>query len=244
MAAAHLLQGDYTDRPKRALMVNAYGSDDFVKDFCAYENAPDAAPHLVDLLCTSLVFDEKKQASKALGTKIWNAFTRLRRLAEGCIEAVEEPTMELDNTRELLIQSARPINHRTELPILIIDDLAKSKANANFVARLYTRAHSLKISVLILTKDADWATEMKDINGGIKILPVDGVISNPRGDNIKPFVDDPQWTGMTWTLQDLKLFATKLGPPDVSTELEDGMTPQEVSVLHARKLIDVEHFMV
>lgn len=78
---------------------------------------------------------------------------------------------------------------------------------------------------------------MKDINGGVKILPVDGAINNPRGDSVKPFVQDPQWTGMTWRLPDLLAFAEILGPPDISADLRDGMTPEAVVDLHTRRLI-------
>jgi hypothetical protein len=118
---------------------------------------------------------------------------------------------------------------------LIIDDLPESKANREFVSSLYIRAHSTKISVLILTKDEKWATTMKDINGGVKILPVDGVIKNPRGDSVEPFAEDPQWTGMTWRLPNLQVFAETLGPPDISAELRDGMTPKAVVDLHVRR---------
>ena len=82
------------------------------------------------------------------------------------------------------------------------------------MSALYTRAHALKISVRILTKDERWATNMKNINGGVKVLPVDGAIKNPQGDNVvNPFVQDPQWTGLTWGLSDLQAFAETLGPP-------------------------------
>jgi hypothetical protein len=111
---------------------------------------------------------------------------------------------------------------------LIIDDFPESKANRGFVSSLYTRAHAMKISVLILTKDEQWATIMKDINGGVKILPVDGLVNNPRRDSVEPFVEDPQWAGMTWRLPNLQVFAETLGPPDISAELRDGMTPEAV----------------
>ena len=236
MSAAHLLRGEYIYRPRRAIMVNAFGSRNFVKDFCDNEDAPSAAPHLVDILCTSLIFDDKKQASKAPLTKLRDIFTAVRRMAEGCIApAAEQPSMELDPARPLQLEKGRPPTIRSELPLLIIDDLAKSEANEDFIARLYIRAHSTKISVLILTKHAKWATEIKNINGGVKILPVDGVVSNPRGDSVKPFVDDPQWTGMTWDLRDLKLFAETLGAPAIFEELRDGMTPEEVVDLHSRR---------
>jgi hypothetical protein len=237
MAAVHLLHGEYTDCPKRAIMVNAGGSKDFPTDFSRQQNAPNAACHLVNILCASLIFQEKKDASKAVGTKIMEIFSRFRRLAEGCVAPVdEEPRIHLHDTSQLIqVNRGRAFATRTDLPILIIDDLRDSEANRDFVSSLYTRAHSTKISVLILTKDERWATKMKDINGGVKIVPVDGVIHNPRGDSVEPFVEDPQWTGMTWRLLNLQVFAETLGPPDISAELRDGMTPDAVVDLHVRR---------
>jgi len=236
ISAAHLLRGEHTYRPQRAIMVNAFGSSNFVQDFCHSQNALNAVPHLVDILCSSLTFDDKKQASGAPLTKLMEMMNVVRKMTEGCIApAAEQPRMELSGARSLQIEKCRPTTSRTALPLLIIDDLAKSEKNEDFIARLYIRAHATKISVLILTKHAEWATKMKNINGGVKILPVDGVISNPRGDCVTPFVDDPQWTGMTWHLRDLKRFAATLGMPDISGELQDCMTPEEVVLLHTRK---------
>ncbi|CAB9512929.1 expressed unknown protein [Seminavis robusta] len=239
VAAVHLLHGEDInfDCPKRAIMVNAGGSEDFPTDFALQQNAPNAASLLVNILCASLVFQEKKKDSRAAATKIWEMFSHLRRLAEGCVTpAAEEPSIRLHDTAQLAqVTRGRQIATRADLPILIIDDLPESKANRGFVSGLYTRAHAMKISVLILTKDERWATKMKDINGGVKVLPVDGAINNPRGDSVEPFVQDPQWTGMTWRLPDLRVFAETLGPPDISTELMDGMTPEAVVDLHVRR---------
>ena len=117
---------------------------------------------------------------------------------------------------------------------MIIDDLPESEANEGFVNRLYTRAYAEKISVLILTKDHEWETKMiKDINGGVKILPVDEAIENPRGNSVEPFTEAPRWPGIGWNLVDLQLFAASLGPPDISAELRDGMTPDAVVTLHS-----------
>ena len=100
VAAVHLLHGEDVsfDCPKRALMVNA-GSEDFPTTFLR-SNAPNAASLLVKILCASLVFQEKKSVSRAAGTKIWEMFSHLRRLAEGCVTpaAAEEPSVHLHDT--------------------------------------------------------------------------------------------------------------------------------------------------
>ena len=71
----------------------------------------------------------------------------------------------------------------------------------------------------------------------MKIFPVDGAIGYPRGDNVdSAFVEEPQWTGLTWSLPDLQMFANTLGPPDISAKLRDGMTPEAVIDLHVRNL--------
>ena len=239
VAAVHLLHGEHTNGPKRAIMINAGGSEDFATDFSSQQSVPAAAPLLVNILCASLVFQEKKDSSKAVASKIWEMFGHFRRLTESCIAPVaEEPTIRLHNTNQLMqVTRGRHVDTRANLPLLIIDDLPASRANRGFVSSLYTRAHAMKISVLILTKDEEWATTMKNINGGVKILPVDGAIGNPRGDNVdSAFVEDPQWTGLTWRLPDLQIFANTLGPPGISAKLRDGMTPEAVVDLHVRNL--------
>jgi hypothetical protein len=79
------------------------------------------------------------------------------------------------------------------------------------------------------------------ISVGVKVLTVNGVINNPRGHIVEPFVQDPQWTGMTWRLPDLRVFAETY-PPDISAELRDGMTPGSVADLHAKRQWDLPNF--
>ena len=82
VAAAHLLHGDshQFDCPKRAIMVNAGGSEDFPTEFAQQQNAPNAAPLLVDILCASLRFPEKNKETRTASTKIWDFLSHLRRL--------------------------------------------------------------------------------------------------------------------------------------------------------------------
>ena len=209
-------------------MVNAEGSKDFAKDFSMQQNAANAAPHLVNILCASK-FQEKKDAAKDFGTKVYKVWSGFCRLGEGCFAPmVDEPSICLQDSRRLIqISRGREISSRFDLPTLIIDDLPESEANDRFVNRLYTRAYAEKISVLILTKDDQWATKMiKDINGGVKILPVDGEIENPRGNSVEPFTEVPRWTGMGWNLADLQLFALKIPGETVLNPLlkyQDGL---------------------
>jgi hypothetical protein len=64
---------------------------------------------------------------------------------------------------------------------------------------------------------------------------MDEIIWNPRGDRVTPCVQVPEWTGMGWTLEDLRKFAAMLGDPDISADLVERMTPTEVKRLYARR---------
>jgi len=102
-------------------MLNAGGSEDFPADFSFQQNAPNAAPHLVNILWASLIFQEKKDSSKAVGTKVWDIFSRFRCLKEGYIApATEEPRIHLHDSGRLILQEAnrgRAIATRTDIPM-------------------------------------------------------------------------------------------------------------------------------
>ena len=104
MAAAHLLHNsDDKDCPKRALMVNAGGSKDFATDFSMQQSAANAAPHLVNILCASLKFQEKKDAAKDFGTKVCKVWSGFCRLGKGCFAPmVDEPRICLQDSRRLI----------------------------------------------------------------------------------------------------------------------------------------------
>ena len=237
MAALHLIHGEHDNRPRRAIMVNAGGDNDFPEYFARMQNAPEAAPFLANILCAALVFDEKKKESAdGIGVYAWTLFTKIRRLIKDCHErTIDQPSIALQQSDLLEIGVVRARQTRTDLPLLIIDDFAESSPNRNFLSSLYIQASALEITVLVLTKDADWGTRMVEINGGVKILPMDEVIRNPRGDSVEPFEEEPDWTGMGWNLRDLQNFAATLGHPDISEELHEGMTPQAVQELHIRR---------
>ena len=118
----------------------------------------------------------------------------------------------------------------TDLPLLIIDDLAESQENLNFVGALYEAADESKATVLVFMKEETWANRLIQLNGGVKILPVNQVIRNPRQDVTSPFTVAPQWTGMRWTREDLEAFAEMENIHNV--QIREGMTPQEVLDRH------------
>jgi hypothetical protein len=178
--------------------------------------------------------------SQGIAAQTWNLFSNARRWLNSCNAPTVDPvaiSLQGAESLESGIAIGRPLAIRTDLPLLIIDDYPKSEANATFLSRLYTQAWATKITVLILTKDSEWANKMITINGGVKILPMDKVIRNPRGDRVTPFAVVPDQTGrMAWTLvEDLRKFAATLGDPDISADLVEGMTPTEAMRLHARR---------
>jgi hypothetical protein len=71
MAALHLIHGEYDDRPKRAIMINAGGDPNFMESFASQQNAPDAAPFLEMILCAALVNAQKK-SSQGIAARTWN----------------------------------------------------------------------------------------------------------------------------------------------------------------------------
>jgi hypothetical protein len=237
MAALHLIHGEYDDRPKRAIMINAGGDPNFVESFASQQNAPDAAPFLEMILCAALVNAQKK-SSRGIAARTWNFFSNARRrlLNNSCSAPTVAPVaISLQGAESLESGIGRPTAIRTDLPLLIIDDYPESEANKTFLSRLYTQAAATNITVLVLTKDSEWANKLIKKNGGVKILPMDEIIRNPRGDRVTPFVEVPEWTGMSWTLEDLRKFAATLGDPDISADLVEGMTPTKAKCLHARR---------
>jgi hypothetical protein len=81
------------------------------------------------------------------------------------VDVVRDQWTKEDNAE--LLESRKPAGLRTAI------EPYWSRGSRLVVSRLYTRAYATKISVQILTKDEQRATIMKDINGGVKILPGD-----------------------------------------------------------------------
>jgi hypothetical protein len=183
-----------------------------------------------------LHFDQKKKKYLESENISGVFFTKIRRLINSChAPTVDSVAITLVGTAPLDIGAGRPKVTPTGLPLLIIDDFPESIANRAFLSRLYINAHAERITVLVLTKDAGWGTRMVKINGGVKILPVDEVIRNPRRGSVEPFEKEPDWTGMGWSLEDLQKFAASLGEPHISEELRESMAPEAVQDLHAER---------
>jgi hypothetical protein len=115
-------------------------------------------------------------------------------------------------------------------PLIIVDDLPRSDWNCEFVGRLYTAADAARVNVMILTNDREWANTMININGGVKILPMEEVINNPRQRRDVPFTDAPIWTGMYWDEGDIQALVNLDGLGAI--EFLADMTPRQVFQQH------------
>ena len=236
MAAMYLFHGDYKLRPHRGIMIRAGDSKDIARTFAESVYAPESSPEIHALLVAALMTKEQRSmfSSKNSHKKSWHLLANIQSALRGmkCFsQPFEVELLKMGGKRPLHCPRIR--QRCQELPLLIIDGLSSSQANSDFVGRLYEEVKDRNVSALILVKEEDWANALIRLNGGIQILPVDQVISNPRGENLEePFVEVPKWNHMVWRLGDIEEFAALENITDV--HLHEGMTPQDVLDLHAR----------
>lgn len=230
-AAHYLLHGDYSLRPRRGMMIRSDSYPNFEQDFARYLDADGAAPLLYLILARALTPKDRREQAvppRGVGPAIDLAKSIISSAIKSCgAMSFETDLVHMNHGRTTHIKNRL---NCTALPILIIDGLVKSETNKNFVNKLYNAAYPAGIMVLILVKDPDWGAELIGVNGGVHILPVDGVISNPRLSVDLPFTDVPQWTMMRWSAEDLRKFADLVGIRDI--QIRDGMTPQQLLDLH------------
>jgi hypothetical protein len=206
-AAMYLLHGDYNRRPQRGILVQAADQEDFVTEFAKSLGAPDAAPVLHSLLVRALKPKEMRRtvSSSSMST----AFHSIRSTLswwrkKGCFfnDVVETELVEIAVGG--LVDPPRKRENCTNLPLLIIDGLTKSEKNKSFFGRLYEEVRAENVSALIMVKDENWANELIQLNGGVKVLPVDQVINNPRERRVDiAFTAKPQCKKLVWDLEDI-----------------------------------------
>jgi hypothetical protein len=241
-AALYLLHGslDSSMRPKRAIMLRESDSKNIALSFCRNRFGADAAaPALHTLLVRALIPPDQREPVAA--PRNVNEALELAKsffLSRKCSAiSFETELVKISNAEEM--GSSRVRDDCSKLPLLIIDGLAPSEANREFVSSLYEVAFEAKVTVLIFVKDTNWADELCQINGGRHVVPVDQVINNPRGDDVgRRFTEKPQWNMMGWRLIDLQHFATMANIDDV--ELRDGMTPGEILDIHKQNALGTE----
>ena len=194
----YLSRGDYAHRPDRAFMIEAEGSLDFATSFAKQMSAPLAAPHIASILVAS-VRPSSETETKSTAEKLMGSISEMIQRMNCFLPSVGVPA-------NLIAHPPFALNLDPSYklgPRIIIDDLPQSEANREFVGRLYTAAFAATVNVLILTKDREWANEMIAINGGVKILPMEEVIDNPRERASAQFKEIPGWTGMFWDDKDI-----------------------------------------
>jgi hypothetical protein len=230
-AAMYLLHGDYDFRPQRGILVRAADQEDFATEFAKLLGAPDAAPIIHNLLVRALKPKEMRRTVHV--SSMWALIDSFRsKLWRKKCFAMAFETELIQIAVGGLTGPPRTRENCTDLPLLIIDGLTKSEKNKSFVGRLYEQVTDENVSALIMVKDENWADELIKLNGGVKILPVDQVIDNPRGQRVDiAFTTKPQWKKLLWDLEGITAFASLEGITDVEM-LADGMTPQQVLDLH------------
>lgn len=239
-AAFYLLHGNYdtSQRPERAIMIRESDSTNVPLTFCQkHFGAPDAAPVLHSLLIQALIPPEQQRIVKPRNLKETIELTKTF-LGRSCgRHSFETNLVQMSNVEEMGSSKARP--NCSKLPLLVIDGMAPSEANRNFVSSLYEVAFDAKVAIFVIVKDEVFANELCRINGGRHVLPADPIINNPRGENVgRRFTEVPQWNKMIWRLIDLQHFAALANISNVV--LVDGMTPEEIIDLQAQAHLDDE----
>ena len=239
-AAFYLLHGNYdaSQRPERAIMIRESDSTNVPLTVCQkHFGAPHAAPVLHSILIQALKPPEQRKIVPPRNLKESIEVTKTF-LARSCrTPSFETNLVQISNAEEM--GSSKVRHNCSALPLLIIDGLAPSEANRNFVSSLYEVAFDAKVAIFVIVKDEDFANDLCRINGGRHVLPADPLINNPRGENVgRRFTEVPDWNRMTWRLVDLQHFATLANISNV--ELVDGMTPGEVIDLQAQADLDDE----
>ena len=228
-SALYLMHGDINTRPRRAIMIRASDSKDLATSFSSSLGAPDAARIIHRLLVRALVPKDKREPATRVPLSSYYDWAAAKLRSAQCYSSGFET--ELRRIRSQHVRQTVPLRTNcVDLPLLIIDGLVESKENSDFVGALYEAVVESKITVLVFVKEKTWANQLIKLNGGTQILPVNQVITNPRQDVRRPFTDIPQWTGMLWSLQDIKAFAEMENINDV--DLHEGMTPQQVLDAH------------
>jgi hypothetical protein len=95
-------------------------------------------------------------------------------------------------------------------------------------------ADAAQVAEMILTKDREWANTMININGGVKILPMEEVVYNPKQRHDDRFTEAPIWTEMYW--DDIKALVDLDGL--VAIEPHADMTPRQVFQQHFARTND------
>lgn len=217
-AAEYLLRGNYANRPHRAIMIEAEGATNIAAKFSRKLAAPAAEDHIVNILCAAV---RTPAEVNRYSNSLWGVAARWIQRANCLPPSVDE------HDDVLVAEPAWTGNNPKKIaPLIIIDDLARSEKNREFVAELYTEAHAAQVNVLILTKDKDWANDIIAINGGVKILPMEEVINNPRKRPDERFTEIPEWTGMYWDEADIKALVKMYQVGDI--DFHGSMTPYQV----------------
>jgi hypothetical protein len=227
VAAEYLLHGDHKFRPSRGLKVSAAGMDDFAKEFGEKYLGQATGALTALVLVDAVAASDPGMVRKTVGVSGKSLRWGSERKGFDETEATK-----LYGDNHVHAQTIPGTFRHT--PLLVLDDFnVDSKANENFVIQLFTLAAKAKIVVFILTKDKHWATKLVKLNGGMKIVPLRGNITNDW-DIWEPFDQEPVWNRMDWEvscLQDLVRPKCKELGLEAENEIKKSMLPKSAQRL-------------
>jgi hypothetical protein len=90
-------------------------------------------------------------------------------------------------------------------PILIIDEFYLNTGK-NKAFTLLRDASSKGVTVFLMTRDSDWASELISLNGGTRCKPLPGNVDNDGYTVATRFVGLARWNDMVWSVETLRDF--------------------------------------
>jgi len=196
-------------RPTRSLKIDATNMADFAKKFAGdVLNCSAAEAALSQHLCEALAADSAPIASSGEG-KLAKATSKVTNLAGQyvCTAAQSIPfskEMEIrkaEQHRILKVKSCREGGEPS--PVLVIDEFyINSEKNKAFVRTLLRDAAAMGVTVFLMTKDADWASELIKLNGGTKCKPLPGNVRNQGYTGSQRFEGEAEWNSMELSVEE------------------------------------------
>jgi hypothetical protein len=202
LAAQFLIHGNHSVRPNRSIKIDATNMTDFAKDFAAILNCSAAESCLSQLLCEALS-DSATIVGNGEG-KIAKATAKATNIAGQylCIpgKATAFSTkMEMRDAEQhkiLMVKTRRKGGKPS--PILIIDEFyLNTEKNKAFIRTLLRDAAAKGVTVFLMTKERDWASELIELNDGAKCKPLPYNVDNVDYTGAKKFVGPAQWNDLT-----------------------------------------------
>jgi hypothetical protein len=211
LAAHFLIHGKHGARPKRSLKIDATNMTDFAKDFAAILNCSAAESCLSQLLCEALT--DSASIVGSLERKLAKATAKATNIARQylCIPGKSiafSTEIEMRDAEKHKILALETCGEGGEpSPILIIDEFyLNTEKNKAFIRTLLRDASATGVTVFLMTRDSDWASELIALNCGTKCKPLPENVDNEEYTGAKRFVGAARWNDMVWSVENLRDF--------------------------------------